>query len=701
MFTPETVDALLEGCAFVDSPEAAMGLVCGPGVPSPRSLTPDHVGWGIVPPPELELALVSRVSATVAASLGGRGGGGDQSYATELEGALLDTHARHHEPWTDALVWLHVADLAQRALAADDELLERLENHDRALSAAARRPLDELARTARSNPGRAAAIRREVAGSLHDEHTILAQDVRLRTGESNEGLLNCLGETPLLLLLPPSYLHHTLRLEPILLGRSDGVGEETFRATWRLVHAVVEEVWRRRAGRRAGAAERWFVSYFLPDSLRDKAAALEPGALPGGVDGDLSVRVARLGALNPDLAEYVLHHADQFIVSDETAERFGVRRSELAMLADPETLSLRSASYRSVVTEILRWDLLNAARGLLHRVDSASGHYFIDGSRVARPELVLDLTSPRGPESLPRTSLSLPPERPLPISSPRTPLPQAPPASELGQRSEPPPLPEPAPLPEPRPTPSLGMLALGDEPLELMTEPDEDGGFDIFSSVPEFEAWQPMAESVDRFGPGLADPRATEPDLSPRPFEPRRHPLSDPAAAHPDRTLGSVKTTPWPAAPTAPSAGARRAPRIPSASLLGVLDRDFADRLAEFEMGPLQVDSAISLKEVPRFGDLFRDYVIFPIGRLGRPGAAIGIGRPYKDKMVDLHTFAVPDDPSWRSEDAVVAFLRRKIASDFLIDRVEYEPVPAGAGEMDPLSAGRLGRAWRRIHGEE
>ncbi|MCO4771153.1 MAG: hypothetical protein KDA24_14050 [Deltaproteobacteria bacterium] len=135
-------------------------------------------------------------------------------------------------------------------------------------------------------------------------------------------------------------------------------------------------------------------------------------------------------------------------------------------------------------------------------------------------------------------------------------------------------------------------------------------------------------------------------------------------------------------------------------SLLGVLHADFADLLREYDLGlrslpPQGVTEA--RVEKPDFATLFEDYMIFPVGRLGARGSAIGIARRHRDQLFDLHLFPVPQDPAWRPEQAVDDFMRAKVSANFVPLAFEYSDIPEGSGSMEPLTPRRLERAFNRV----
>jgi hypothetical protein len=100
----------------------------------------------------------------------------------------------------------------------------------------------------------------------------------------------------------------------------------------------------------------------------------------------------------------------------------------------------------------------------------------------------------------------------------------------------------------------------------------------------------------------------------------------------------------------------------------------------------------------PDFGVLFVDYAVFTVPDPERPHDAWAIGRRYRDVLFDLHWMRAPTGvPIWTVEEAVLDFLRRKVRDNFVPRSLSYEPVPEGAGELQPLDVRLLDAAWEEI----
>ena len=148
-------------------------------------------------------------------------------------------------------------------------------------------------------------------------------------------------------------------------------------------------------------------------------------------------------------------------------------------------------------------------------------------------------------------------------------------------------------------------------------------------------------------------------------------------------------------------------------SLLGVLNLDFVARLQRVELELARpvgaasrvVPSQASPKKErlavtrPDFAALFKDYVWFWIGPPKAPGAAIAIGRRYRDVLFDLHRFSptAGAHAGFEVEDAVTEFLRQKVGENFVPQHLSYEEIPADAGEILPLPTALLDRAFARV----
>jgi|GEM_PF-6004472 len=100
----------------------------------------------------------------------------------------------------------------------------------------------------------------------------------------------------------------------------------------------------------------------------------------------------------------------------------------------------------------------------------------------------------------------------------------------------------------------------------------------------------------------------------------------------------------------------------------------------------------------PDFGVLFVDYVLFTVPDPERPHPAWAVGRRYRDVLFDLHWMRAPTGvPLWTAEEAVLDFLRRKVRDNFVPRSLSYEPVPEGAGDLQPLDRMLLEAAWEKI----
>jgi len=391
-------DVVLGRCRFVSS-RAELGRLL-PGlefeVPVPQELGELGAGWAVRPPNALRTALLQHVAEHVRSALREDGEPQSDSYYRELEAALFDAVAQAPGARLDTLVWLWLLDEIPRILRSDPALFAWFDRHHPDHLAAHRTCLDDLGRLASRNPGKYASVRRKVVTAIDAGHELLATDLEQRAGEAAVHLLAHVGVTPVLHLVEEGRFHSDLSLHPIFLGREGFVDDETFERTRRLIQAIVDTIWRRRAVNRANPGERWALGYFASDGMVGRAAQLDPAVLPGG-EGDEAVRVAVLASLQPDLAEYLLHHTDRFAIDEETSARYRVREDQLALLADPESLALRAAGYRDVVEEILRWDVLNALRGMVHVADVEGDRYLCGEQVVSADAFVLDLNAPPPP----------------------------------------------------------------------------------------------------------------------------------------------------------------------------------------------------------------------------------------------------------------------------------------------------------------
>jgi hypothetical protein len=635
MDTTTPTDVVLAACRFVCSRADFDRLLPGLEfeIPVPQELGSGLApGWPLRPPSALTAALVEYLSAQVKAALKPGSPDAPDGYFQHLEAALFDAVAQAPGARLDTILWLWLLDFVPRLLDADEALFAELERAHPRVVQAHRGPFDQLDRLGRRSPAQQASLKRGILTRLDGSHEIVASDLRQRAGEASEHLLALSGDTPVLQLAPPGRFEADLDLTPIFLGREGFVDDETFTLTRRVVQSIIDVSWRRRSANRAAAGERWAMNYFLPETTLARAHRLPASALPPDAGDDEAVRVATLGALQPDLVDYLLHHADQFSVDPETAARYGVRDDQLGLLADPESLALRAGGYRDVVEELLRWDVLDTARGMVHRVSVRGDGYVLHGRPVGDRVLVLDLE-------------------------------EAPPA----------PVPEQTPPPESSPVDDLfadlgvdlggggGDLGLGGGWSGDPSGDEPYGAFgDLFSGDSGFPSFD--ADPADGGGGGY-DLGAGVSGLSAAPSAPRR-------------------VTPK------------------ALSLLGVLEADFVTVLQEWELGPqsLPPEGMPSVRvSKPDFETLFEGYMIFPVGRLGRPGSSIGIDRRHRDQLFDLHLFPVPQDPAWRPEQAVDEFMRAKVDANFVPLAFEYVDIPSDAGAMEPLSHHRLERAFQRV----
>ncbi|MCP4870573.1 MAG: hypothetical protein GY898_17860 [Proteobacteria bacterium] len=146
------------------------------------------------------------------------------------------------------------------------------------------------------------------------------------------------------------------------------------------------------------------------------------------------------------------------------------------------------------------------------------------------------------------------------------------------------------------------------------------------------------------------------------------------------------------------------------ASVLGTVEADLAGRIRQLEQGARadsqsraavsrgDADGAKETLRVPRpdFHLMFRDYVYFWIGSVGDAGSEIAIGRRYRDVFFDLQRFDCPGG-SWGPDEAIQQFLRGKIRINFVPQSLNYEALPASAGEQYPLTVERLEAAFDNI----
>lgn len=211
----------------------------------------------------------------------------------------------------------------------------------------------------------------------------------------------------------------------------------------------------------------------------------------------------------------------------------------------------------------------------------------------------------------------------------------------------------------------------------------EDGGPDAdLDWSPE-----PVPDPRTSLGPSLDKLRLPTPD----------EPI--PTMPYEDEPISGVTTRP----------GAEASP-----SLLGRLDEDFTARLLEAEKElisrsqtrarpvqgpPAEPGERKERLRVPRpdFHVLFKDYVYFWIGTPGEAGAELAVGRRYRDVFFDLHRFRPPEEGEWGAQEAIQAFLRNKIRTNFVPQSLSYEALPEGAGELFPLSIARLEDAFDAI----
>ncbi len=596
-------DSVLGACRFVSSRAQLDRLLPGLEfeVPVPQHLGVVGTGWAIRPPFALRVALLDHVAEHVRSALRGDSDAQSDAYYRELEAALFDAVAQAPGARLDTLVWLWLLGEIPRILRSDPATVAWFEQNAPGRFHAQKPFLDDLARLASRNPGNYASVRRTVVTAIDAGHELLATDLEQRAGEAAVHLLSHVALTPVLHLVEDGHFHSDLSLYPIFLGREGFVDDETFERTRRLIQAIVDTMWRRRAANRATPGERWALGFFASDDLVRQAQALDAAVLPGG-DGDEAVRVAVLASLQPDLAEYLLHHTERFDIDPDTAQRYGVREDQLALLADPESLALRAAGYRDVVEEILRWDVLNALRGMLHAADVQGDRYVASGELVSTDAFVLDLSAPLAPaQSL---------DDPAPADDVLAPVPEI----SLFEGLD-----------------NMGYDGEWDSGEEPSSEAPSDYGFDsLFGSTPDVDLPAPGPVGVDLH-----------------------------------------------------------------LSLLGVLQDDFVQLLQGYEMGPSTLPPGVH----PDIGQLFAGYVIFPVGRLGAPDSAVAIARPEPDGLHDLHLFPVPQDPNWRPEQALDAFMEAKVASRFAPSGQESAAFPPRSGEPEPLSPRRLQRAYDRVVG--
>jgi|GEM_PF-3637203 len=405
-------DVLLASCRFLCSRSDFDRLLPGLEfeIPVPQDLGGGlGVGWPLRPPAVLTAALFEYVSGQVQGVLKPGTGAAADGYFHTLESVLFDAVAQAPGARLDTILWLWLLDVVPRLLNGDRDWLAWFEHAQPDVLRAHRGPIDELTRLGRRSPAQHAATKREVLSSIDGGHELIASDLRQRAGEASEHLLSLAGQTPVLQLAEPDGFFTNLDLTPIFLGREGFVDSETFGFTRRLVEAIVDSTWRRRAGNRAGSGERWALEYFLRPELIERAELLDESSIRTGAGANLTSRIATLGALQPDFVEYLLHHCDQFSVDPETASRYGVTDDQLGLLADPESLALRAPGYRDVTEELLRWDALNAARAMVRIVDVESGAFVIDGHPVSERVFVLDLEE-AAPPAVPPPA---PPEPPL------------------------------------------------------------------------------------------------------------------------------------------------------------------------------------------------------------------------------------------------------------------------------------------------
>lgn len=645
MHTPNPTDLVLSLCRFVCSRSAFERLLPGLAseLPVPQDLGPEvGPGWALRPPSALAASLLEYVSSQVRAVLQPGALASGEAYFHQLETALLGAVGQAPGARLDSVIWLWLCDVVPRLLQLDSAVLGELERVHPAVVARHRAPLEQLKRLAQRSPAQHSVMVRQVLLRIDSGHELVAADLRQRTGESAENLLALVGMTPVLQLVPQDQLYSDLSLTSLLLSRQGFSDDDTFFETHRLVQAVIASTWGRRVANRAAAAERWSLDYFVTQGLVNQADRLDSRLLPRGGVADMNARVAMLGALQPDFADYVLHHSDQFRIDPQTAEFYGLREDQIELLADSETLSRRVLGYRDVVEELLRWDSLNAARSLV-RVATFDGQgHACDGHLVPSQSFVLDLEEVAGAEVGDSAAGQVSPE----IQ-----------ADRFGALDV--------------PTFAERPVALWEE--RLLTPPDQDLGpfgdlfasgpsYDLFDSSPEEIAGLEHYDDVESFAGGL-------PGLQP-----------EPAAVIPGLQAASPVESPL--------------------SLLGVLEADFAARLRELEQGLRASPSGgarANWLECPDLATIFEDYILFPIGRLGEPGSSVGIARRHRDQLFDLHTFPVPDDPSWSLERALDQFMRAKVEANFVPLAFDYTDIPEGAGRMEPLTPHRLEQAFDRV----
>lgn len=620
--------ALLSACRFVCSHADLDRLLPGLEfeIPVPQDLGGDlGVGWPVRTPPGLTSSFLEYVSATTKEALKLEPRVEAKEYFLHLESALFDAVAQAPGARLDTIVWLWLLDLLPRLLNVEPELFQVLTRTYPETVARHRGPLDQLARLGRSDPARQASLKRKIITTIDASHELVASELRQRSGESSEHLLALSSDTPLLKLVSPDCFYNDLDFAPVFSGRDAFVDEESFGLTRRLVLAIIDATWRRRVADRAGAGERWALAHFLPEALVTRAEALDPSILDAAAGDDLPTRIAALGSLQPDFVDYLLSHSDQFCVDPETAARYGLREDQIELLADPESLALRAPGYRDVVEELLRWDVINTARGFVRPVEGGAEGFLFRGLPVGAKVFVLDLeegpSPPAASESILRQTTSSPDGQGL-----FGVLDAAFPEATQGAES----------------------------PVEQPT--DEYGVFgDLFSGASGFQG----LDAPDQFEGGDDDHFDKGDDVAV-------------PAARPEQVF----------------------------SLLGVLEADFMRALQEYEFDreslPPGGARGASGKQ-PDFVALFEDYMIFPVGRFDTEGSAIGIARPHRDQLFDLHLFPVSQDWSWGPDEAIDEFMRAKVRANFVPLAFEYVDIPEAAGAMVPLRPEQLERAFERV----
>ena len=360
------------------------------------------VGWPIQPSEALRRELFRFVVTAVGRALhesDGRdlddltlNGVREEPYFRELTDLLARCLAHGPHLRLDSVLWLYVSTQVARLLTRDDALLREFATTFPDDVAKATQYLDELLRLKGANPARHATVKGRALRALLARHDIALGCLDDPAAES--GIHRLLVDCRLSWTEQPNGLYSFFDLREAFLTRDRALPLEQFLALQTFVRAAIDDAWRKRSAGNTTLAERWLLQEFISESLLERASRLDLAGLADSQEDDYPAKVAVIGSLQPRLASYVLHHADQFQPSRAAAKRYDMGRDQLKQVKDAEAVARSAGHYVDVVEDVLRWDVLNTLRGLLHPVTrEASG--WVEGARRLRSSAaVLDLAHP-------------------------------------------------------------------------------------------------------------------------------------------------------------------------------------------------------------------------------------------------------------------------------------------------------------------